>query len=553
MSNPFDRNPYRLPPPWNPGYALPQNVDDEGLERRAYTTAWAPRGSFDNPKVGTAGYAVPQYVKDEGYGQGVMVTRWAPRGSYAGPAVPHWLDKQAAKVVGRKPMPGGATQLQIQTLAGTEMKATGGEAPFTEYGVKSAAALIETVKMMPPDMRTKQLRKALDRIDPKLYSRGEQYANIEAKAGVPASIALERGLAVAMSHGIASELVAVGKGKKPEKKSQLGAVCYGCMAMLGDYPPVREGYCWVAATATVPGHWERARATGCAQPQTGVTAAAPVVRTGTSAPGGVTVTDAAGNVVRTAPPRPAPPPAPPSDQKFLNIGPFLIPVNAGAWRDHRTLTDEKKAYVDQNLAIAAKAGGVSIKEMQTGKYPFVRFKANGEDWGLFCTISDGTQKTSRGTTIPAGTTIAYHKIAPSMLGSIVGDIGGAIKDAAEWVGGAIASVFKKIWAGIKWVAAKVVDFVKDAAEWIKDKACDLFTSPVGQIAGAAAGAYVGGPTGAQAGAMGAQMVAQACTGPQKPPDTPAAPAPAEGPSLMPILLIGGAGIAAILLLGKKKH
>ena len=49
MSNPFDRNPYRIPPPWNPGYANPQNVDDEGLERRAFTTSWAPRGSFDNP------------------------------------------------------------------------------------------------------------------------------------------------------------------------------------------------------------------------------------------------------------------------------------------------------------------------------------------------------------------------------------------------------------------------------------------------------------------------------------------------------------------------
>jgi len=82
-------NPYDLPPPWNPGYAMPDNVVDEGLERRAYTTAWAPRGSFDNPKVGTAGYAVPQYVKDEGYGVGAMVTRWAQRGTYAGPAVPH--------------------------------------------------------------------------------------------------------------------------------------------------------------------------------------------------------------------------------------------------------------------------------------------------------------------------------------------------------------------------------------------------------------------------------------------------------------------------------
>ena len=521
MSNPFDRNPFRLPPPWNPGYALPQNVDDEGLERHAYTTAWAPRGSFDNPKVGTAGYAVPQYVKDEGYGVGAMVTRWAPRGSYPGPKVPFWLDKQSAKVVGRKRLPGGATQLQIQTMAGVEISKTG-KAPFTNYGMKSAAALIETVKMMPPAMRTAQLRKAMEKIDPNLYARSEKLATAESKAGVPADVALERGIAAAMSQGIASELVELGRGKKPAKKSQLGAVCYGCATALGATGDTKAGFCWIPATATVPGHWERMQAgqdpSTCIQTEGG---SLPTVRVGS----GTTV---------------APPPETQGDQKFLLIGPFMIPVSAGQWRDHRPLTGDKKAWVDANVAQAAKAGGISVAEMQQGRYPFVRFKSDtGEPWGLYYEVkSDGT------------TLVSYHKETAEGLEGL-GGLWGFVKDIARRVGGAIKDVFKKIWAGIKWVAVTVVDFVKDAAEWIKDKACDLFSSPLGQVAGAAAGASVGGAAGAQAGAMGAQIAAQACASQEQQTAPPVTP-PQE-PSMMPLLLVGGAGIAALLILGKKKH
>lgn len=116
--------PYNLPPPWSAGYAVPQNVQDEGLERHAYVTAWAPRGSFDNPKVGTAGYAVPGYIVDEGYGQGAAITRWAPRGSYAGPKVQHWLNGQASQVVGDKRLPGGGRQVQFSTMSGVDLTPT---------------------------------------------------------------------------------------------------------------------------------------------------------------------------------------------------------------------------------------------------------------------------------------------------------------------------------------------------------------------------------------------------------------------------------------------
>lgn len=139
MTNPYDRNPFRLPPFWNAGYALPSNVDDEGIERRAFVTAWAPRGSFDDPKVGTGGYAVPGYVLREGYGQGAFVTKWAPRGTYYGPRIPHWIDQRAARVTGATKLPGGATKLQITAMGDAE-KARAGRAPVSDYGLRSARA-----------------------------------------------------------------------------------------------------------------------------------------------------------------------------------------------------------------------------------------------------------------------------------------------------------------------------------------------------------------------------------------------------------------------------
>lgn len=554
-SNPFD-----LPPPWNPGYQLPQNVDDEGLERHAYTTAWAPRGSFDDPKVGYAGYAVPGYVKDEGYGRGAMTTRWAARGTYYGPTIKHWLDKPSARVVGRKPMPGGATQLKIQMMAGVEQAVGGaGFAPITAYGLDAAKALIDTVKMMPPAERKRQLKLALDKIDPKLWSKAESGAEAEAKLGVPADIALERGLGAAMSYGLSAELVALAKGKRPPERSQLGACLPCAAAMLGDVAPTRAGYCWVGPATG--GHWERMRTgqTTCADPQpAGV--AAPTVRTGSS--GGITITDSSGNVVQPFRP-PTVAPTAPADQVFANIGPFLIPVTAGAWRDHRALTAEKKAYVDENIAIAAKAGGISLAEMKTGRYPFVKFKAGSagqESWGLYY------QEKPDGSTI-----VAYHKIPAdqaSSLGGIIGDIGGAIKDAAAAVGGAIWDVLKKVWKGIKWVTMKVVHFVVDAAKWVAKMTCKLVSTPgvvqgsqaVAMAApnpytvGIAAGVTVtkmicDAASSGDADAKAAAEAAAAAAAAQAQADAEAA---AKRKAMLPILLIGGAGVAAFLLLGKKK-
>lgn len=109
---------YRLPSAWDPGYAMPKNALDEGLERRAFTTKWTPRGTYDNPAVSKTpgGYAIPKYVQDEAYGQGARVTSWQPSGTYNGPKIPHYLN-QRPQVAIAATSPGGAKVVTVRRHA----------------------------------------------------------------------------------------------------------------------------------------------------------------------------------------------------------------------------------------------------------------------------------------------------------------------------------------------------------------------------------------------------------------------------------------------------
>jgi hypothetical protein len=456
---------------------MPQNVDDEGLERHTYTTAWAPRGSFDNPKVGHAGYAVPDYVKEEGYGVGAMTTRWAPRGTYFGPKIKHWLDRPSARVVGRQKLPGGATQVKIETMAGVETAATGAQ-PFSAYGQRVARGLLASVAPLPDSVRKKMLKAAMDRIDPTLYSRSEAAAQPELHAGVPPQLALERGIAYAVSHGFARELVDLGKGKKLARRSQLGAV----MTLGG-----------AAAFAQK-------------------TMAIPTVGTPTG--------------------------------PMLQVGPFFFPIAVKEVRYH-TLSAEQSAFVTDNMKIALTSalrsgnaltgsGYLSALSFANGTYPFAKFTFpndpsnpnSGKHFGLY----------------KNGELISFKEQPPPGQG-----------------------LFDAIWNGIQWVASAIVGVVKDVVNWVGDQTCKLMNSDLGKVGAAAAGAVVGGPAGAQAGVMGAQIAANACAatpptcaagqmiGPDGKTCVPIpAPPPSTSSKMLPILLIGGAGVAALLLLGKKK-
>ncbi len=257
---------YNLPPPWDPGYALPGNVRDEGLERRTLVTRWSPRGTYDAPRVNTGGYVVPQYVIDEGIGQGTHVTQWQPRGTYHGPRVPHWLNERP-RVVGERRRRAGGVDVTFSRAPGM------GDAPLKAFGDRGATAILNEVTRLPPAQRKAALKRALDGLDPTLHKRAGDIARDLNARGVPPAQAVREGLARALSAGLTAELIRTGeRGTRPPAGSLLGLGCYGAgpfRAALGaDAPtpgaviaraPAQPGFTWEDATATARGYWRRLR------------------------------------------------------------------------------------------------------------------------------------------------------------------------------------------------------------------------------------------------------------------------------------------------------
>ena len=148
------KNFYNLPSPWNPGLAIPRSVMDEGLQRHAYTTRWAPRGTYDAATNGNQGnYAIPQYILEEGTGRGAFTSAWPPRG-YSGPdIIQHWLDRQPVP----PPMSGLGADMppDYPVLGGSQTKGAikKGQKAFQRFGQRSAKALLRSVAKVPPQHR----------------------------------------------------------------------------------------------------------------------------------------------------------------------------------------------------------------------------------------------------------------------------------------------------------------------------------------------------------------------------------------------------------------
>lgn len=289
---------YNLPPPWDAGFALPENVRDEGLERRGFVTKQAPRGTYDAPHVGTGGYTVPPYVVQERYGQGAYGTKMMPRGTK--PNVPNYIDRRP-QVVSQRSLPGGGNAVTI-ALSGSDLHDYGSQrlGMFQQYGQRVAVILMQQADRLPTQaLRVEALKRIMDEIDPTLHSRAKGYADKAAKQGAAPRLALAHGISAAVSEGVLGELAKLGQTRRtPKPNSLLGLGCYGPMgfgdtAMLQTnllstqvanpnlmtmqfsvMPPapqgalvcLRPGYTWVAASGSTPGHYERVKADGIQMP-----------------------------------------------------------------------------------------------------------------------------------------------------------------------------------------------------------------------------------------------------------------------------------------------
>jgi len=566
---------YNLPPPWSSGYAIPDNVDDEGLERRAFITKQMPRGTYDDPRVGNGGFAVPQYIDDEGYGQGTFTTKWQPSGSYSGPKVPVWLN-QRPKLVAARPLPGGGRQVTVQPLSGDEPLPPAVES----YGAKAAQAILAQVSTLPRAQQETALRGIMGRIDKSLYDRTQDIFRRYLAQGVSPADALPLAIARAMAAGVTAEIVTKGARRvAPQANSSLGLGCYmrspGAMGdtaapakpALNCLPPA--GYNWVDDGKG--GYLVRVRAGVAPNPMPCKADGTPwTVTSSTGAPGGISTgalppgTFSIGGINFQSPTESAG-----SAQPLRTRKPDFMA------RDLRTLTAEQVKFIGDILLDKPDSPLKDLEYRHTFRPEELAVLARA---GIFPDTK--VNSLARRNLFAPGTAVAYlqdpnngsnlqlHMLFwpldpdkdwaadnPQTLRvwlSKVPDVStwGSIVKTAFKIPGVLIKIADPLGIG-QAISQKVGSAIADGVRKVGELTCDLVSTPgVGAAAGAVAGAYVGNPAaGAAAGNAGAGAAARACNGAPPPPPPP--PVVAHK-SVLPLVLIAGGGVLAVALLTKKK-
>lgn len=545
---------YNLPHAWDPGFVLPKNVKDEGLQRRALITKMMPRGTYDQPQVGTGGYVVPQYVMDEGYGQGTFTTKWMPSGSYVGPKIPNWLN-QRPKVVKEQRLPGGGKVVTVQPLSDDEPLPP----LFEDYGAKAAQMLIARVSALPAGQRQQALRAILDKIDTSLWTRTQAIWNRYRAQGVAPAQAFPMALARAMSAGIAAEIITTGiRRSAPQAQSLLGLGCYGCAAALGATAPVATPTLHLATITGI---------TGFPKPAT-------------PAPGALHLAPSAGAALAQA--------FGPPDTRKLQVGPFLFPYNVTrTWDSTATpgtayasilaapdiqinsetqIPDEWIPWLNQQLTQVTDAngdtdtmhngwGGTSAAmewpEWDAGPWFNRMGIVAGQPmrfhkmWALRTGYQPFAWLTHPGT----GEKLAMHVTLAPLDRKKAGDPATNPIVMKVWLSKVPPpDLLSRIWSTLAQLIATVVDTVVEAVKDLGDLACDLLSSPTVGGAAGAAGAAAGGPPGAVAGQVGAAIAKNACGTPAPPP----MPVLVPQSSILPVAILAGGGVLALLLLISKK-
>lgn len=543
---------YRLPPPWDPGYAMPKNALDEGLERRAFITKWQPRGSYDNPQLANrTGYAIPGYVQQEMYGQGARVTQWMPNATAQ--RVPNYLN-QHTRITNVATAGGGSKRVTVvrSAMGDDAVVDDAFPEPWGSYGTKAASAIMAKLAIVPKASRKAMLQKILAAIDSSLWSRTQEATKRYLARGATPPAALQAGLARAMSAGIVAELHRTGKtGKYPGA----GQVAMGVRSALG-------------ATAA-PG----AASTLTAGLSSAGTVAVASGQAPVNIPEGACTTSSSGQVFVWH--SGAWMPLRVGEQCVSQVGPGYVSdggftTTSGSW----PLTGGNfftGPFALTRPIIQQTLGGMSRPELVPSDWKALVSKIGTTDGpkplsgtGLFDIMAKGTPAQQAAYTawlagfgLPAvGPGQFYRVIVPTHRGTDIPDDqsmpvavftnpddGGAayyiqltvnVDDSGNVV--PTARIVKMPSGGIampSWMNT-VFNDIGDVLSSIGGLACTAVNAP-----GAAAGAA---KAGGGAAALGVGLASGLCGGPPPPP----APKPSSSSSLLP-LAIAGVGLAAVLL------
>lgn len=536
---------YKLPPPWNPGYVIPDYVQAEPPERGTFTTRWLPRGTI--PAL------IPDYLA-------------VPAPQRAGSSL-------AGSSLGQHSLSG--TCFDDHSLSGDALGVNGNAsgASFSKYGMKVAKNLIARVQTMPQASRGPVLKKMLAAIDKTLPARAEAHAKAEMKRGVPAPQALKNGIATAVSRGAVGELATLGRRARASAQSGslrgLGRThtALGALASLSprttDTKPTAPqtliaGMCGPDGTMIWRGdHWEKKR---IGETCGGTYAAGPNSGTSTAGPGGgIVVTDSSGNVIAT--PVVATPLPPAEALPMIQVGPFQFPKDstkstiawhAGVTAPHLLPEDwqaELRRLFTSSFAGSSKVSttGYQLDKFVSGLPSSVGngflglvdtipnkpawlpiFKAkhpvSGKDYGVFISMRYA----------PANVPIA------SATDVTMNITWAEIGDNRAW--------YEVAWDFIKSIVVTMVDVVADAVVAVKDATCSLLQQPGVDQAALVAAAKDPSLTsaGVTAGVIAGQQLCGGAVAPVLPPI-----APASGSSwLLPVAALGG-GVLLIYALTQR--
>lgn len=214
---------YNLPPPYNPGFALPQYVQAEPPARGTYTTKWLPRGTISE--------VVPDYLAQPS--KNLVSINSSLSGTVFDSGTLHRHSLQGDTLGARK---GGCPTKKCHRRGARVFQLEGlgddGADPVAEYGRRTASWIMTSIKRVPEEHRKAALRALLDAVDPKLWPKVEQLGTAYSGQGMSPQFALERALSEEMTKGLAKEIIDVGRrvmrGEPGpvRKQSQLGLGLY---------------------------------------------------------------------------------------------------------------------------------------------------------------------------------------------------------------------------------------------------------------------------------------------------------------------------------------
>lgn len=534
--------------------------------------------SFYKSPAFNSGYVIPRYVQAEPPERGTITTQWLPRGTIP-EVLPDYLAVPKNQIRQRSTLAKHSLSgscfdegtLQGHSLAGDTLGAVayeleplgsgkpplGPSASFSRYGAKVAKDLMARAKRLPTEHRATFMKKTLGAIDKTLPARAEQHARAEQQRGAPAPVALERGIARAVSEGAITEIGKLGsraRGGRPQALSgalrgrgrrphALGGIALTSTKAGLDVAPVvvtmdpaggtSSGQCspdgqfvWIPATASSPGYWQRLAAGQTCQGFTIDPTQSPDVRVHTG-------------------PQPVVIPTTPASYRVVQVGPFQFPADLvwsrATWWGKALPLDwqaEIKRIVSKDPSSGFTMKWIGAPEIFTMIPPSTpintsyfgsAIEANpkwapiartthpdtGKDYGIWIAVTHRySDKPADPVTNPAVVNMIFAPVQKTTWGSI--------------------------WDWITNIASSIVDAVGDALDAVKNATCSLLTQPgIDQAAVSAAAAT---PSVATAGvAAGVVVGTQLCGGAKAPPGPPDGSAAGGGLGgwLVPAAIGGG--------------